>query len=59
MLHRSNQVNEDIKYVQLLWVTKDLQQVIKGGADDRRAAEIQVCLALPVQKYKYGPAAGD
>ena len=39
---RSNQVNEDIKYVQLLWVTKDLQQVIKGGADDRRAAEIQV-----------------
>ena len=26
--------------VQLLWVTKDLQSVIKGGADDRKQAQI-------------------
>ena len=34
------EVTENIKYVQLLWVTKDLQSVIKGGADDRKQAQI-------------------
>ena len=35
------EVTENIKYVQLLFVTKDLQSVIKGGADDRKQRQIQ------------------
>ena len=36
------EVTETIKYVQLLWVTKDLQSVIKGGADDRKQVALFV-----------------
>jgi WD40 repeat protein len=37
---KAMEVTENIKYVQLLWVTKDLQSVIKGGADDRKQKQI-------------------
>ena len=37
---KAMEVTENIKYVQLLFVTKDLQSVIKGGADDRRQKQI-------------------
>jgi hypothetical protein len=37
--HKAIEQTENIKYVQLLWVTKDLQSVIKGGGDDRKQVD--------------------
>jgi hypothetical protein len=36
---KATDVAENIRYFQLLWVTKDLQVAIKGGQDDRRMAQ--------------------
>jgi len=38
---KSDEVQENTRYFQLLWVTKELQTIIKGGDDDRKAAENQ------------------
>jgi len=36
---KATDVAENIRYFQLLWVTKDLQVAIKGGQDDRKTAQ--------------------
>jgi Co/Zn/Cd efflux system component len=35
-------VTENIKYVQLMWVTKDMQQILReGGAEERKQHQIR------------------
>jgi len=38
--HKADEMVENTKFMQLIFVTKDLQAVIKGGDEDRRAAQI-------------------